>query len=228
MSYHHIQLVLLGVFLFLIAPFKTEISFSVKTVPKKVAVKDYKVHIDAGKEECYYQYVNSGAILYISFQILRGGDKKAGFEMKNPEGIIIYPWQWQCNDNYQERSVNGGYYSICIDNRLSLASPKIVKLYFMAIRSDQWQQYKQEVEEQNLSIQNFTNAIMNVEKNIDEMLRILHWKRSREEKNMNLLLNNSSYVQMWSITQVIVIIVTIMVQVYFIRKLFHLNNKICS
>lgn len=228
MSYHYIQLVLLGVFLFLIAPFKTEISFSVKKVPKKVSVKDYKVHIDAGKEECYYQYVNSGATLYISFQILRGGDKKAGFEMKNPEGIIIYPWQWQYNDNYQERSVNGGYYSICIDNRLSLASPRIVKLYFMAIRSDQWQQYKQEVEEQNLSIQNFTNAIMHVEKNIDEMLRILHWKRSREEKNLNLLLNNSSYVQMWSITQVIVIIVTIMVQVYFIRKLFHLNNKICS
>jgi p24 family protein gamma-5 len=30
---------------------------------------DYKVHIDAGKEDCYYQYVQSGATFYVSFQV---------------------------------------------------------------------------------------------------------------------------------------------------------------
>lgn len=30
---------------------------------------DYKVHIDPGKEDCYYQYVNPGATFYVSFQV---------------------------------------------------------------------------------------------------------------------------------------------------------------
>lgn len=30
---------------------------------------DYKVHIDAGKEDCYYQYVQAGSTLYVSFQV---------------------------------------------------------------------------------------------------------------------------------------------------------------
>lgn len=30
---------------------------------------DYKVHIDAGKEDCYYQYVQPGATFYASYQV---------------------------------------------------------------------------------------------------------------------------------------------------------------
>lgn len=30
---------------------------------------DYKVHIDAGKEDCYFQFVNPGATFYVSFQV---------------------------------------------------------------------------------------------------------------------------------------------------------------
>lgn len=30
---------------------------------------DYKVHIDPGKEDCYFQYVNQGATFYVSFQV---------------------------------------------------------------------------------------------------------------------------------------------------------------
>lgn len=30
---------------------------------------DYKVHIDAGKEDCYYQYVKPGATFYVAFSV---------------------------------------------------------------------------------------------------------------------------------------------------------------
>lgn len=31
---------------------------------------DYKVHIDAGKEDCYYQFVQPGATFYASYQVV--------------------------------------------------------------------------------------------------------------------------------------------------------------
>lgn len=32
---------------------------------------EYKVHIDAGKEDCYYQYVHPSATIYVNMQVRR-------------------------------------------------------------------------------------------------------------------------------------------------------------
>lgn len=61
---------------------------------------------------------------------------------------------------------------------------------------------------------------MNVEKNINEMIQTQVISKSREARDLNLLLDNNFYVQTWSIAQVIVITVTTVIQVYFVRKLF--------
>lgn len=31
---------------------------------------EYKVHVDAGKEDCYFQFVHAGATLYVSYQVI--------------------------------------------------------------------------------------------------------------------------------------------------------------
>ena len=33
---------------------------------------EYKVHVDAAKEDCYWQYVHKGATFYMSSQVLKG------------------------------------------------------------------------------------------------------------------------------------------------------------
>ncbi len=39
---------------------------------------EYKVHVDAAKEDCYWQYVHPGATFYVSAQVLKGGDGAIG------------------------------------------------------------------------------------------------------------------------------------------------------
>ncbi len=46
---------------------------------------EYKVHVDAGKEDCYWQYVHPGATLYVSYQVLKGGDGSIGMAVRNPK-----------------------------------------------------------------------------------------------------------------------------------------------
>lgn len=67
-------------------------------------------------------------------QVLRGGDGKAGFAVRNPEGVIVHPYQWRTDVDYQDQSVTGGYYSVCIDNQFSRFAPKLVNLYITVIR----------------------------------------------------------------------------------------------
>lgn len=47
--------------------------------------------------------------------------------------------------------------------------------------------------------------------------------RSQEARDLNTLLDNNSYVQRWSIVQILVIVITTVVQVYFVRKLFEVR-----
>lgn len=181
---------------------------------------DYKVHIDAGKEDCYFQYVNPGATFFVSFQVLRGGDGKAGFAVRNPAGVIVHPYEWRANADYQDQSSTGGYYSVCIDNQFSRFAAKLVNLYLTVIRYDEWDKFTKELEDLNLSVENFTTSIINVEKNINEMIQSQIYSKSREERDFHLLVDNNSYVQNWSIVQIIVIAATTSFQVYFLRKLF--------
>lgn len=66
----------------------------------------------------------------------------------------------------------------------------------------------------------FQTSIINVEKNINEMLQSQVYSRSREARDLYLLTDNNSYVQNWSIAQIIVITAATALQIYFVRKLF--------
>lgn len=181
---------------------------------------DYKVHIDAGKEDCYYQYVQAGATFYVSFSVVRGGDGMAGFAVRNPENQIVKPYQWQATADYTEQTSPGGYYSVCIDNQFSRFAGKLVNIYITVVKYDAWDKYAKEIEELQLNLQNFTVTIGTVERNINDMLSYQSYSRNREARDFALLNDNNGYIQTFSICQIAVIIVACSIQVFFVRKLF--------
>lgn len=73
----HFGYVLLGVSLIQIVPEAN--GFSYENLP--AVAMDYKVHIDAGKEDCYFQYVNPGATFYVSFQVLPQPGDPASYDI---------------------------------------------------------------------------------------------------------------------------------------------------
>ncbi|KAH8408534.1 hypothetical protein KR215_006977 [Drosophila sulfurigaster] len=206
---------------------------------------DYKVHIDAGKEDCYHQYVQAGATFYVSFsvsineldahivsihisfdcQVVRGGDGMAGFAVRNPAGEIVKPYQWQATADYTDQVSPGGYYSVCIDNQFSRFAGKLVNIYITVVKYDAWDKYAKEIEELQLNMQNFTATIGTVERNINDMLGYQAHSRHRESRDYALLLDNNSYIQTFSISQIIVILITCSIQVFFVRKLFDVRSN---
>ncbi|XP_056645019.1 transmembrane emp24 domain-containing protein 5 [Diorhabda carinulata] len=185
---------------------------------------DYKVYINPGKEDCYFQYVNPGATFYVSFQVVRGGDGMVGFAVRHPSGQIVHPYQWQANSDYQDQHSVGGYYSVCIDNQFSRFAGKLVNIYMSVVRYDLWESYTKEIESLNMNMENFTSSIIQIEMNINNMRQYQHHSRARESWDYNLLKDNNTYVVRWSIIQILVVLVTTCVQVYFVRKLFDIKT----
>lgn len=182
---------------------------------------EYKVHVEAGKEDCYWQYVHQGATLYVSYQVLKGGDGNIGMAVRNPAMAVVHPYAWKASSEYEESDIaKGGYYSVCLDNQFSRFSAKLVNLYLTTFRYDEWEKFSEELQEMDMSVENFTSTLKQVDQRIQIMRQFQSMTRSGEARDFNLIQDNSSYVQNWSMAQILVVCLCTAVQVYFVKSFF--------
>ena len=128
---------------------------------------EYKVHVEAGKEDCYWQYVHPGATLYVSYQVLKGGDGNIGMAVRNPQMKVVHPYAWKASSEYEESDrPPGGYYSVCLDNQFSRFSAKLVNLYLTTFRYDEWEKFSQELQDMDVTVENFTSTLRQVDQRI--------------------------------------------------------------
>merc|ERR1712013_847842 len=182
---------------------------------------EYKVHVEAGKEDCYWQFVHTGATLYVSYQVLKGGDGAIGMAVRNPQMKVVHPYAWKASSEYEESDIpSGGYYSVCLDNQFSRFSAKLVNLYLTTFRYDEWEKFSQELQDMDVTVENFTSTLRQVDQRIQIMRQFQSMTRGGEARDFNLIQDNSAYVQNWSIAQIVVVILCTVIQVNFVKSLF--------
>lgn len=182
---------------------------------------EYKVHVEAGKEDCYWQYVHPGATLYVSYQVLKGGDGAIGMAVRDPSTKVVHPYAWKASSEYEENTAQGGYYSVCLDNQFSRFSAKLVNLYLTTFRYDEWEKFSQELQDMDITVDNFTSALKTVDQRIQIMRQFQSMSRGAEARDFNLIEGNSSYVQTWSMVQCFIVILCTVVQVHFVKSFFN-------
>jgi len=180
---------------------------------------DYRVHLDAGKEDCYYQYVHPGATIYTSINVLKGGDGQAGFAVRNPTGKVVLPYSWKSHAEYEENSEAGGYYAICLDNQFSKMAAKLINLYITTFRNDLWERHAEEMQKYDMNVANVTAAFTTVTGRVNSMLQYQSMSRGREARHYQLLLDNNVWVQRWSLGLCLALVVASVSQVVFLRRL---------
>jgi len=114
---------------------------------------------------------------------------------------------------------------MCIDNTLSRFASKLVSMYVAAFKRDEWEKYIDELNGQEVTVGNFTQSLANVDQNIGVMLKALDHSRKQMSHDWYLVEGNHSYVQNWSIVQCLVIIVSSVTQVFFVKKFFLDNDN---
>lgn len=148
----------------------------------------------------------------------------AGFAVRHPSGQIVHPYQWQASAEYGDQQSTGGYYSVCVDNQFSRFAGKLVNIYLTVIKYDEWDKFTKEIEAMQLNMENFTTTVKTVERNMNDMMQFQMHTRNREARDSALLQDNNSYVQTWSLVQILVIATVTTVQVYFVKKLFEVKT----
>lgn len=112
---------------------------------------------------------------------------------------------------------------MCIDNKPSRFASKLVSMYVASFKRNEWESYIQELTNADLSVANTTNMLRNVDQNINSMINYLEFSKQQHSYDWHLIESNNQYVQNWSIIQCVVIVISGLVQVYFVRKLFNME-----
>ena len=84
--------------------------------------------------------------MYVSAQVLKGGDSKIGVAVRDPGGKVVLPYKWQASAEYEEASAQAGYWSVCLDNQFSKFSAKLVNLYLTTFRYDEWEKFAEDLQ----------------------------------------------------------------------------------
>ncbi|KAH3780095.1 transmembrane emp24 domain-containing protein 5-like isoform X3 [Dreissena polymorpha] len=189
------------------------------------AQHEFKIEIGAGREECFYQPIVKGGKLHVSFEVLKGGDQLLDYYIRKPS--LITPVQeartrprWIAEVDIEEE----GAYAICLDNTASRMASKLVYVYLVTYVEEEWSKYRQEIEDLQLTVTNFSETIKNVQQSITDSL--VHQASSRMNviRDWYLITGNNTYVQRMSIAMCLVIVISSCVQVYFVRRLFRYTN----
>ncbi len=69
-------------------------------------------------------------------------------------------------------------------------------------------------------------TLQGVDKRIQEIRQAQQLSRGKETRDYNLLLDNNSYVQYWSLAQICVVITCFFVQVHFVKRLFETKSGV--
>jgi len=178
----------------------------------------YKVFVSPRAEDCYWQYVHPNANLFILVQVVKGGS--VGVTVRNPVSEEpVVPYKVVSSTQYEHEQAIHGFYSVCLDNE-SAFDTKVVNMYLSTFRQEKWNSFNAELEELDVTVQNFSSTINAVERGVSVMHRYQTMSRELKFRDHAVLRENLDYVGRWSSIQILVVLLCTTVQVHFVKKLF--------
>jgi len=180
----------------------------------------FKMQINAYQEECVWQKLKQGTYLSFGYEVLRGGDRKIAFVMRDNQGGVLES-QEDKEDYFLDKTIeNEGVYGFCMDNRDGKLVEKLIFFYLSGYLSQSWDLTQEEAQQYDEKAQNISNAIMSVDLQIQKMINHQTVNRMHLTTDWYLISGNLNWVTYWSGFQSVVIALVGVVQVFCIKRLF--------
>ncbi|CAF0723948.1 unnamed protein product [Brachionus calyciflorus] len=185
---------------------------------------EFKVVIEAGKKDCFYQPIELDSVFHASYQVIKGND--IIFYVADPNREILKVLQYEQSGQHQIQKTNvKGDYEICFDNSYSQFHDKLVSIYILSFHQDSLLERFRHEKELNETTQMSREISDKISINLVEIFTHQAMSRFRGSKDEFLIEANNELVFYWSIFQTFLIILCGAFQAYFIKKLFKTRTK---
>ncbi|XP_005403617.1 PREDICTED: transmembrane emp24 domain-containing protein 6 [Chinchilla lanigera] len=186
---------------------------------------DFAIMILPGGTECFWQFAHQDGYFYFSYEVQRvlgmSRDWHVAATAHTPRGFLIETSQdvrGQINFSTRE----SGYYQLCLKNQQNHFSSMHVYLNFGVFYEGPETDHKQKGRKQlNDTLDAIEESAQRVQSNVFHMWRFYNFARMRKMTDFFLLQSNYNYVNWWSIAQSLVIVLSGILQLYFVKRLFN-------
>ncbi|KAK9956144.1 hypothetical protein ABG768_013897 [Culter alburnus] len=192
---------------------------------------DFTFTLPAGRKECFFQSMKKDASLEIEYQVLDGASLDVDFNLHSPSGHMVAS-DYRKSDGVHTVETEEGDYMFCFDNTFSAVSEKVI--FFELIldnmgdgeESEDWKAYVQGADLLDMKLEDIMDTINSVKSRLGKSLQIQTLLRAFEARDRNLQESNYDRVNMWSCTNLVVMVIVSCIQVYLLRSLFDDKRKV--
>ncbi|XP_071751696.1 transmembrane emp24 domain-containing protein 5 [Centroberyx gerrardi] len=193
---------------------------------------DFTFTLPAGRKECFYQTMKKDASLEIEYQVLDGAGLDVDFHISSPSGHVLFS-DYRKSDGVHTVETEDGDYMFCFDNTFSAVSEKIIFFELIldnmdseAEEPEDWKEYVHGTDMLDMKLEDIMDTINSVKARLGKSVQIQTVLRAFEARDRNLQESNFDRVNMWSFTNLIVMVLVSAVQVYLVRSLFDDKKKV--
>jgi len=180
----------------------------------------YFITVDAHAEECFFDKVQNGTKLGLTFEVIEGGFLDIDVRVVGPEGQEIITRERESNGKITFAAGSSGAYTYCFSNKMSTMTPKGV-MFSMDIGEPQPAQVEGEDHPNKLSemIKELSTALVGV-KHEQEYMEV------RDKIHRKINESTNSRVVLWSFFEAVVLVAMTLGQVYYLKRFFEVRRVV--
>ncbi|KAL6266434.1 hypothetical protein P5V15_003284 [Pogonomyrmex californicus] len=192
-----------------------------------VSVRSYFITVDAHAEECFFDKVEFGTKMGLTFEIAEGGFLDIDVKIVGPDGRMIYQGEQESSGKYTFAAHTSGVYTYCFSNQKSTMTPKVV-MFNMDIDENRKQT------EDNAGGEGGQDGEGNHGK-LDDMIKDLStslWGVKNEQEYMQVrdrnhrAINESTNfrVVVWAFFEAMVLVCVTIGQIFYLKRFFEVRR----
>nr|CAG4636500.1 EOG090X0D99 [Eubosmina coregoni]SVE70051.1 EOG090X0D99 [Eubosmina coregoni] len=180
----------------------------------------YFVTLDANEEKCFFEKVNAGTKIGLTFEVAEGGFLDIDFNIVGPSGQSVESGQRVSNGKYAFKADQDGVYTYCFSNKMSTMTPKIVMF-----NTDVGEQ--QTLDQGHPDSGNHTKLEEMIKELSGALRTVKHeqdYMNLRERVHRTINESTNSRVVMWSFFEAFVLLTMTAGQVYYLKRFFEVRR----
>jgi len=181
----------------------------------------YFINVDAHAEECFFDRVQNGTKLGLTFEVIEGGFLDIDVRVTGPDGEEVISRERESNGKITFAAAKTGAYTYCFSNKMSTMTPKGVMFSMdvgepaAAVGAD-GDAHPNKLAEM---IKELSTALVGV-KHEQEYMEV------RDKIHRKINESTNSRVVMWSFFEAVVLVAMTIGQVYYLKRFFEVRRVV--
>jgi len=185
------------------------------------SVNCYFIIVDAHAEECFFDRVQAGTKLSLTFQVTEGGFLDIDVKINGPDGKAIYEGERETDGKYTFAAPSEGVYTYCFSNKMSTMTPKAVMF-----NVDVGEAAKETPHEGDGDKNKLEDMIKELSTSLTGVKHEQEYMEVRDRIHRSINDSTNSRVVMWAFFEAMVLVAMTLGQIYYLKRFFEVRRVV--